>query len=38
MDLVGCSALVTGGAGGLGGATSRRLLERGVAVVVFEPD
>jgi 3-hydroxyacyl-CoA dehydrogenase / 3-hydroxy-2-methylbutyryl-CoA dehydrogenase len=38
MDFAGCSALVTGGAGGLGGATSRRLAELGVAVVVFEPD
>lgn len=38
MDFAGCSALVTGGAGGLGGATSRRLVEMGVAVVVFEPD
>ena len=38
MDFASCSALVTGGAGGLGGATSRRLVELGVAVVVFEPD
>ena len=37
MDFSTCSALVTGGAGGLGGATSRRLIELGVAVVVFEP-
>lgn len=37
MDLARCSALVTGGAGGLGGATTRRLVELGVAVVVFEP-
>ena len=38
MDFTNCSALVTGGAGGLGGATSRRLIELGAAVVVFEPD
>lgn len=38
LDLTNCSALVTGGAGGLGGATSRRLVELGAAVVVFEPD
>jgi NAD(P)-dependent dehydrogenase (short-subunit alcohol dehydrogenase family) len=36
MDLTKCSALVTGGAGGLGGATSRRLVELGVGVVIFE--
>lgn len=34
----GRSALVAGGAGGLGGATSRRLTELGMGVVVFEPD
>lgn len=33
-----CSALVSGGAGGLGGATSRRLVEMGVGVVIFEPE
>jgi 3-hydroxyacyl-CoA dehydrogenase / 3-hydroxy-2-methylbutyryl-CoA dehydrogenase len=38
MDFANASALVTGGAGGLGGATSRRLIELGVAVVIFEPD
>lgn len=38
MDFNHASALVTGGAGGLGGATSRRLVELGVAVVIFEPD
>lgn len=38
MDLTKCSALVTGGAGGLGGATSRRLAELGVGVVIFEPE
>ena len=34
----GQSALVCGGAGGLGGATARRLAELGMAVVIFEPD
>jgi 3-hydroxyacyl-CoA dehydrogenase / 3-hydroxy-2-methylbutyryl-CoA dehydrogenase len=38
MDFTRCSALVTGGAGGLGGATSRRLAELGAGVVVFEPE
>lgn len=38
MIFAGSSALVTGGAGGLGGATSRRLVELGVAVVIFEPE
>lgn len=38
MDFTKCSALVTGGAGGLGGATSRRLAELGLGVVVFEPE
>lgn len=38
MNLENCSALVTGGAGGLGGATSRRLIELGATVVVFEPE
>ncbi|MCB2078224.1 MAG: SDR family NAD(P)-dependent oxidoreductase [Novosphingobium sp.] len=37
-DFAGESALVSGGAGGLGGATSRRLAELGMAVVVLEPD
>lgn len=37
MTFAGLSALVTGGAGGLGGATSRRLVELGMSVVVFEP-
>lgn len=32
------SALISGGAGGLGGATARRLAELGMGVVVFEPD
>lgn len=38
MDLDGRSALVTGGAGGLGGATVRRLVELGVGVAVFDRD
>lgn len=37
MRLEGHSALVSGGAGGLGGATARRLIELGMGVVVFEP-
>jgi NAD(P)-dependent dehydrogenase (short-subunit alcohol dehydrogenase family) len=38
MDLNGRSALVTGGAGGLGGATVRRLVELGMGVAVFDRD
>lgn len=38
MDLHGRSALVTGGAGGLGGATVRRLVEVGVGVAIFDRD
>ncbi|MDE2410142.1 MAG: SDR family NAD(P)-dependent oxidoreductase [Sphingomonadales bacterium] len=38
MHLEHCSALVTGGAGGLGGATSRRLAALGVHVVILEPE
>jgi 3-hydroxyacyl-CoA dehydrogenase / 3-hydroxy-2-methylbutyryl-CoA dehydrogenase len=38
MRFEGSSALVTGGAGGLGGATARRLVALGMGVVVFEPD
>ncbi|MFC4312541.1 SDR family NAD(P)-dependent oxidoreductase [Steroidobacter flavus] len=38
MDLGQCSAIVSGGAGGLGAATSRRLVEIGLGVVVFDPD
>jgi NAD(P)-dependent dehydrogenase (short-subunit alcohol dehydrogenase family) len=34
----GQSALISGGAGGLGGATARRLVELGIGVVIFEPD
>jgi NAD(P)-dependent dehydrogenase (short-subunit alcohol dehydrogenase family) len=36
MELNGTSAVVTGGASGLGGATSRLLAERGVRVVVAD--
>ncbi len=36
MDLNGCSAIVTGGASGLGAATARLLAERGVGVVVAD--
>ena len=38
MDLDGRSAVVTGGAGGLGGATVRRLVEVGVGVAIFDRD
>ena len=38
MDLEGRSALVTGGAGGLGGSTVRRLAELGLGVAVFDRD
>jgi NAD(P)-dependent dehydrogenase (short-subunit alcohol dehydrogenase family) len=36
MDLTNRSAIVTGGAGGLGAATVRRLTELGLGVVVFD--
>lgn len=36
MELDGRSAVVTGGAGGLGAATVRRLVARGVGVVIFD--
>jgi NAD(P)-dependent dehydrogenase (short-subunit alcohol dehydrogenase family) len=36
MDLAGSSALVTGGAGGLGEATVRRLVAEGVKVVIAD--
>lgn len=36
MDLNGKSAIVTGGAGGLGAATVRRLVEQGVGVAIFD--
>lgn len=38
MDLAGRSALVTGGAGGLGAATVRHLLAMGMGVAVFDRD
>ena len=38
MKLNTCSAIISGGAGGLGGATARRLVELGAGVVVFEPE
>ena len=38
MDLHGRSAIVTGGAGGLGAATVRRLVEQGVGVAIFDRD
>lgn len=38
MDLTGRSAVVAGGAGGLGGATTRHLVGLGVGVVILDPD
>jgi NAD(P)-dependent dehydrogenase (short-subunit alcohol dehydrogenase family) len=38
MQMQGQSAIVTGGAGGLGAATVRRLVELGVRVTVFDRD
>ncbi len=38
MSFAGRSAVVAGGAGGLGSATVRRLAARGVAAVVLDPD
>ncbi|MEX2293892.1 MAG: SDR family NAD(P)-dependent oxidoreductase [Acidimicrobiales bacterium] len=38
MELEGRSAIVTGGAGGLGSATVRRLVEVGMGVVAFDRD
>jgi NAD(P)-dependent dehydrogenase (short-subunit alcohol dehydrogenase family) len=38
MDLDGRSALVTGGAGGLGSAVVRRLVEQGTGVAIFDRD
>lgn len=36
MDITGASAIVTGGASGLGAATVRRLAERGAKVVIMD--
>jgi len=38
MQLEGRSAIIAGGAGGLGGATVRRLAAQGVGVTVLDPD
>ena len=38
MKLEGRSSIVTGGAGGLGSATVRRLVEVGMGVTVFDRD
>src|SRR5262245_37291137 len=38
MNLEGRSAIVTGGAGGLGAATVRRLLDGGAGVAIFDRD
>jgi NAD(P)-dependent dehydrogenase (short-subunit alcohol dehydrogenase family) len=38
VELTGRSAVIAGGAGGLGGATVRRLAAAGVGVVVLDPD
>jgi len=38
MQLEGRSAVIAGGAGGLGSATVRRLVTQGVGVVVLDPD
>jgi NAD(P)-dependent dehydrogenase (short-subunit alcohol dehydrogenase family) len=38
MELTNASALVTGGAGGLGSATARRLAQRGAKVVIADVD
>ncbi|MGH9018247.1 MAG: SDR family NAD(P)-dependent oxidoreductase, partial [Acidimicrobiales bacterium] len=38
MELKGRAAIVTGGAGGLGSATVRRLIEAGMRVVIFDRD
>lgn len=38
MNFDTCSALISGGAGGLGGATARRLHAMGLAVIILEPE
>ena len=38
MNLDGRSAIVTGGAGGLGSATVRRLVDAGMHVAIFDRD
>lgn len=38
MELAGRSAIIAGGAGGLGSATVRRLVELGLGVAVVDPD
>jgi NAD(P)-dependent dehydrogenase (short-subunit alcohol dehydrogenase family) len=38
MEFEGRSAIVTGGAGGLGAATVRRFVDLGAAVAVFDRD
>jgi len=38
MEVLGRSAIVTGGAGGLGAAIVRRLVEAGVRVAIFDRD
>src|SRR5262245_22137566 len=38
MELAGRSAVVTGGAGGLGAATVRRLVAAGMGVAIFDRD
>ena len=38
MQFEGLSAVISGGAGGLGGATACRLVELGMGVVVLEPE
>ena len=36
MEIAGRSAIVTGGAGGLGSASVRRLVDAGMKVVIFD--
>lgn len=37
MDFTKCSAVISGGGGGLGGATARQLVAMGIGVVLFDP-